>query len=257
MTEPIRGSVSSATAVGLRAAQEDRFVVVELDGGFALAVFDGHNGAGTAEMAASLLPETFRRSLERSGSGRATVVATIGTLHERTADREDGSSVSLVHVDETAGRATAGVLGDSPVIIREADGEATLGPLHNTMANPADAERAVARGALFVWPYLVDDRTLEGVNLTRTIGDAALRFLGRTPETFSVALGAQSYVLVGTDGLFTPVASTPEALVERVDRLVTQGAEAQDLVDDALAEGSDDNVTVVLWKAGSSGSRGS
>jgi serine/threonine protein phosphatase PrpC len=246
----VRGVVTSATAQGMRSAQEDRYAVVDIaNRGLVLAVFDGHNGAATAHAAALLLPDAFQRSLDLYGDARAAVEAAIGIIREETSDREEGSSVSLVFIDESKGRATVGVLGDSPVLVLERDGRTVLGPLHNTMVNPDDAERAVARGALLMGPYLMDPRTLEGVNLTRTIGDAAFGFLGRTPETLGVDIGPQSYVLVATDGLFSPEAPNPEALVRRLDRLVSEGADARALVDDAIESGSDDNVTVVLWRA--------
>jgi len=243
------GIVTSATAQGMRPAQEDRMAVVEVDGGLALAVFDGHNGAATAETAARLFPDAFRDSLERYGAGRACVEATIGILREATADRFEGSSASVVHVDERGGTATVGVLGDSPVIVRDAAGEVVLAPVHNTGADPDGAEAAVERGAERMGPYLVDPSTGEGVNLTRTIGDAPLRFLGRTPDVLTVDLGSSSYVVVASDGVVTPDAPSRAGLVSRIERLMDEGADAEAIVDDALASGSDDNVTVVLWRA--------
>lgn len=242
--------ITTESVLGLRDAQEDRYVAKHIEGrGWLLAVFDGHNGAGTAEAALNLVEEAFVRSVERYGAGTAAVGATIGILREETADRVEGSSASLVHIDEAAERAYVGVLGDSPVIVRGGDGEYVVGPVHNTMLNPEDAERAVERGAQLVGPYLVHPERLEGVNLTRTIGDAELEFLGRTPEVLDVALGLQSFVLVGSDGLYTRLAQTPDVLVSRVAELVVEGADASELVADALAAGSEDNVTAVLWQA--------
>jgi serine/threonine protein phosphatase PrpC len=154
----------------------------------------------------------------------------------------------VVFVDETSERVYAAVIGDSPVVVRDAEGELVIGPLHNTAANPDDAERAVQRGALLVGPYLVDSDRMEGVNLTRTIGDADLTFLGRSPEVLEAALGPRSFVLVASDGVFTRFAPNPEILMERIAEFVDSGADANALVADALATGSDDNVTVVLWR---------
>lgn len=250
----MRGSVTSATAQGLRPEQEDRYAVVRVDedrGRWLLAVFDGHNGAQTAEIAAGLVPEVFDRTLTRYGDAKAAIEATIGVLGAETADRSEGSSVSLAYVDGDAGRAVIGVLGDSPVLVRDASGSCVLGALHNTIVNPEDAARAVARGAMMIGPYLCDPQTLEGVNLTRTIGDAELAFLGRAPEMLDAELGPRSFVLVASDGLFSFASPSPDALVERAARLVDEGAGAEDIVADALANGSDDNVTVVLWRASS------
>jgi serine/threonine protein phosphatase PrpC len=135
------------------------------------------------------------------------------------------------------------------VIVRDAAGDVRIGPLHNTGANPQDAQRAVERGALLVGPYLVDPDRLEGVNLTRTIGDSEFPFLGRSPEVLDAGLGAASFVLVASDGVFTRATPAVDALLGRVTALVDGGAEAAAIVDDALAAGSDDNVTAVLWRA--------
>jgi serine/threonine protein phosphatase PrpC len=246
------GSVTSATAIGLRPAQEDRYAVVRVDEhgrrGWALAVFDGHSGAETADTAASRFEDAFRRTLERGRSDETIVRISVEIVRDEVADRVEGSSVSVAWIDEEAGRAAFGVLGDSPVIVRGEDGRTILGPLHNAIVNVADRDRAIERGALYMGGYLVDPRTLEGVNLTRTIGDAPFGFLGRESETFGAALGTNSYVLVATDGVFTDLAPGPDALVGHIDALVDEGKDAQDIVDDALAGGTEDNVTVLLWR---------
>lgn len=247
----VRGSVTSATAQGLRDAQEDRLVALRLDGdrGWILGVFDGHNGAAVAELAAQLLPDAFRHAIERHHEAKDAIEATIGALRTDAADRYEGSSVSLAFIDEHDGRITVGVLGDSPVIFRDAAANCVIGPLHNTFLDPEDTQRAVERGAMLVGPYLVRSDTMSGVNLTRTIGDAEFDFLGRTPETVDADLGPESFVLLASDGVFNQTAPGPAALVDRTTTLVDAGLDAQAIVDDALAQGSDDNVTAVLWRA--------
>jgi len=216
--------------------------------GWLLAVFDGHNGPGTADVAAKRIGEVFARCAEQYGVGPAAVDAAVGAIRDEVAERNDGSSASVVFVDEQEDRAYASVLGDSPVMVRTETDEVAMAPLHNTAANPEDAARAVERGALLVGPYLVDSDRMEGVNLTRTIGDADLTFLGRTPESAQFSLGPRSFVLVASDGMFTFLAPTPDALLSRAADLVDAGLSAEAMVEDALAAGSDDNVTVLLWR---------
>jgi serine/threonine protein phosphatase PrpC len=232
-------------------------VVVRLDeagrDGWALGVFDGHAGAGTADIASRIFEYAFRRSVEVNDTDVGAVQMTIRLLVRFLADRDEGSSASVVWIDEIAGRTTIGALGDSPVVMRGADGRSVIGPLHNVFLNPEDRDRAIERGAVYMGGYLVDPKSFEGVNLTRTIGDAALTFLGREPETMSVELGPQSYVVIGTDGLFTPAVSEPDELIARIETLVDRDADAQAIVDDAIASGSEDNVTAVLWRPGVSG----
>jgi serine/threonine protein phosphatase PrpC len=245
----MRGQVTSGSAQGLREAQEDRFHVCRFgERGWLLAVFDGHNGPGTADVAAKRIRDVFARCAEQYGAGPAAVDAAVGAIRDEVADRNDGSSASVVFVDEENDRAYAAVLGDSPIVVRTATDEMAMASIHNTAANPQDAARAVERGALLVGPYLVDSDRMEGVNLTRTIGDADLTFLGRTPESADFALGPRSFVLVCSDGMFTSLAPTPDALLTRAADLVDAGLGADAMVEDALAAGSDDNVTVLLWR---------
>ncbi len=249
MLGAVRGYVTSGSVQGLREAQEDRFHASRFgDRGWLLAVFDGHNGAGTADVAVQRVEDVFTRCIEQYGVGSGALSATIGAIRDETAERNDGSSASVVFVDEEGDRVYAAVLGDSPVMVRDATGDLALGPLHNTAANPGDAERAVERGALLVGPYLVDPDRMEGVNLTRTIGDADLTFLGRTPEVVDFDLGPESFVLVASDGVFTRLSPNPEILLVHAGDLVDAGADAEAVVADALASGSDDNITAVLWR---------
>jgi serine/threonine protein phosphatase PrpC len=245
----VRGHATSGSVQGLRDAQEDRFHASRIgERGWLLAVFDGHNGAGTADAAAGRIADIFARTTEQYGFTAAALEAALGSLRDEVAERHDGSSASVVFVDEEQDRAYATVLGDSPVVVRNASGDVVMAPLHNTAANPKDVDEAVGRGALLIGPYLVNPDTMEGVNLTRTIGDADLTFLGRAPEVVELPLGAGSFVLVASDGVFTRLGPTPDALMVRLTDLVDAGADAGQVVEDALACGSDDNVTVLLWR---------
>jgi serine/threonine protein phosphatase PrpC len=97
----------------------------------------------------------------------------------------------------------------------------------------------------------LEDSRLPGIGLqmARALGDAALdRVLNREPDLLTVELGAESVVLVASDGLLLPLApadSQLEILMERV----RQGADAEALVQAALAAPTGDNVTVLVWKA--------
>jgi serine/threonine protein phosphatase PrpC len=250
MLAAVHGTVTMGSVQGLRDAQEDRYVVARMgEHGWLLAIFDGHNGAGAAQAAAERVESAVSSALAQYGVGTGAMSAAVGVLRDEVAERIDGSSATVVYVDEEAARVYAAVLGDSPVIVRNADGDVAIGPLHNTAANPEDADRAVERGAILVGPYLVHPEKMEGVNLTRTIGDAELGFLGRAPEVLEASLGARSFVLVASDGVFTRLAPSPEMLAARFGEVIRESTDAEELVADALAAGSDDNVTVLLWRA--------
>src|SRR5258708_30874741 len=59
--------ISHATAQGLRAEQQDRFVISGLEQGQLLAVMDGHGGPQTADLLAHTISEAFQTALKRQG----------------------------------------------------------------------------------------------------------------------------------------------------------------------------------------------
>lgn len=244
-------TVTHATAQGPRPAQEDRFVAARLDGvsgePWLVAVMDGHAGSAASDHCAERLEGVVVEQLERGERPEEALRSAIAVLEGETRDVGAGTSLTAALISE--GRGTLAVLGDSPAVYRDASGSAGVGPVHNALTDPEGRQAALRRGAEYVGGYLVDAGSGEGVALTRVLGDAGLPFLERTPEVFAVDLGVGSFVLCATDGVFTPAAPDPDGLVEHVTRLVDGGADAEAVVSDALSNGTDDNVTAVLWQA--------
>lgn len=244
-------TVTHATAQGPRPAQEDRLVVARLEevsgSPRLVAVMDGHAGSAASDHCADRLEEAVADQLDRGERPEEALRSAIAVLEGETHDVGAGTSLTAALIAE--GRATLAVLGDSPVVYRDAAGEVGIGPVHNALIDAEGRQAALRRGAEYVGGYLVDARSGEGVALTRVLGDAALDFLERTPEIFTVDLGPGSFVLCVTDGVFTSAAPDPDGLVEHVTQLVDGGADAEAVVSDALSNGTDDNVTAVLWRA--------
>ena len=126
-----------------------------------------------------------------------------------------------------------------------------FGPDHNIITNLKERAAAQARGGVFHGSYLEDPRLPDvGLQMARSLGDAELaRVLNREPEIETVALGGKGVVLVGTDGLYLPGGEPNPDQLTRLLKLIQQGADAQALVQDALARQTGDNVTALVWQS--------
>jgi len=244
--------ISHATAQGRRSQQQDRFVVSKLAKGQLLAVIDGHGGSTTAELLAKELSAALESALNtQKGRVDLALKETVACLAGKTAQETSGSTLSIVFIPGDQTFAHAAVLGDSPVIILDAQGGLHISPLHNARSNPQERTAALARGARFSEGYLEDPQVPgEGLQMSRALGDRSLaRILNREPDIYRVPLGKNSFVLLSTDGVLDSFDPMVEAQLNRIATLVKNGQEAQDLVEDALRRQTGDNVTVLIWKA--------
>lgn len=242
------GTVTHATAQGPRPAQEDRWVVADLGEQVLIAVMDGHGGETASVYCAEHLSDEVSRFLEEGHPPAEALRSAIAVLERGTNEVLAGTSLTAAIVE--ADGATLAILGDSPAVWKDASGEVRIGPVHNAQTDPDGRQAALERGAEYAGGYLIDPGSGEGVALTRVLGDAGLPFLERTPEVFRVDLASDAFVVCATDGVFTRAAGGPEALARRLEELVGGGADAGEVVEDAMAKGTEDNVTVVLWRAG-------
>lgn len=246
------GTVTHATAQGPRPAQEDRFLASRLEEvsgePWLIAVMDGHAGSAASDLCADRLEAAVREQLGRGEGAEEALRSAIAALEGETREVQAGTSLTAALIE--GGRSAMAVLGDSPLVYRDASGEERIGPVHNALTDPEGRQAALRQGAEYAGGYLVDPASGEGVALTRVLGDARLSFLERSPEVFGAELGTGSFVLCATDGVFTRAAPGPEGLVAHLVELVDGGADAEAIVSDALETGTDDNVTVVLWRAG-------
>ena len=247
--------MTSASAQGGRSHQEDRAVFEWIEtnavSGWLLAVFDGHRGAASAEQAAQGLRSLFVERLTAQRGDAASALRDVFTaLNDLTREYVSGSTASVVFIPADAKVATLAVLGDSPIVILDARGNAHFGPDHNVRTNLNERAAAEARGGVYRSGYL-EDGQLPGVGLqmARSLGDADLsRVLDRAPEVETVPLGGQGIVLVGTDGLLSPGGTANSDQLGRLLALIQEGAGAKEIVTDALARGTGDNVTAIVWR---------
>ena len=83
--------------------------------------------------------------------------------------------------------------------------------------------------------------------MTRAFGDADMdSALLREPEVFELPIGKDSFVLVGTDGLFDPSHQSSESAKEIAALADIATNEAKNLVSYSVQKPTGDNVTAIL-----------
>ncbi len=252
-------NISYHTAQGQRDYQEDTFIAERLvllnghDTLTVLAVMDGHGGSETAEF----LAEAFIQILAKVGldpkselpNWRDTLATTITVLGQMTKTMQAGSTLSVVFLPSVEEKAYVAVVGDSPVIIKDAVGNITISPEHNARSNERERDAAISRGASFDGSYLYSPESGQGLQMSRALGDSNLSsFIDRTPEIYEVDINPDSFVVVASDGLLDPAHASTAHEAERIAKLVEEGADASALVEDALLRQTGDNVTVLVAK---------
>src|SRR5208337_4947309 len=211
---------SYATHKGLRPYQEDRLFVASTAQGLAFGVFDGHGGAQCAET----VLESFLYLLGDADPAKPildTLSEAFAVVNAKTQDMHDGTTASIAFIPLSADVVYVAVLGDSPVIVKQADGSIWVAPEHNVRTNKAEAEAAKQRGGAVVGGYLVAHWDGPGLQMARALGDKALdKVLSRVPEISTQALGVGSFVLVCTDGALDPGHENAEAAAKSVVELI-------------------------------------
>jgi serine/threonine protein phosphatase PrpC len=248
----MRTITSHATAQGTREHQEDRSFINSTEDGLLIAVFDGHGGEAAAAGSATHLMDFFNQV--GTDDTLVTVPAKMKKLFEllavNTSVMVSGTTASIVFIPSTLDRAFVGVVGDSPVVIRNADGDMWKAPEHNVNSNPAEVAAAKGRGGVVINGYLFGRKNKglnpPGTQMARALGDVELDdVLSREPEIFEISLGKDSFVLVASDGLMNSNQGANDP-ARAVIALVDRGATAGNLVKAALDAKTGDNATAVL-----------
>lgn len=244
-----------ATQMGRRPYQEDRNVVYWIpDVGYLLAVFDGHGGTSAAEYCSQrLIPlchevyDNFLFPVRPTVSFEIWLRQIFKVLNDDTELFGPGCAASIVFIPKDGSEAVVGVLGDAPVLVKKADGALWLSPEHNVRTNREEADAAIARGGFVQSGYLFIGQSGGGLQMSRALGDRHLGpVLNREPQIFRVPVGAGSFVLVASDGLFDP--SHASNVSEQIAAHIEGGALAEELVQNAVNEPTYDNVTAILVK---------
>lgn len=251
--DPI-GSYTICSEKGERDYQEDRCVVKTLQLGDLrlqmLAIMDGHSGSDVAELVKNILPKIVEESFLQTGTDIPRLLQdTINTINQHTRYNHSGSTLSMVIIPNDERKAYVAVLGDSPVIILDQNGRAVTSPDHNIRTNLEERNEAIKKGAITDGRYIYDQKTGNGIQMSRALGDVSMdSILNRNPEIYEVNISEDSFVVVATDGVLDPGHDT-ELDIYRVIEMVDKGAEAENLVKDALERQTGDNATAIVWRA--------
>jgi serine/threonine protein phosphatase PrpC len=239
---------TTATAKGLRPYQEDRVFTASYSKGLLIGVFDGHGGHEVAQLAVTELPGFFADEIEKpKASPKTALKKAIHKLVVQTQAEYAGSTLSLAYIPYRGNTVYGAVLGDSPILIKDAEGKINISPEHNVRTNMEERRAAEARGGFVMNGYLCQSYDGGGLQMARALGDASLsRVLSRVPDIYSVKVNTDSFVIVATDGAFDPGHYEFAKAAEDVAKLVEAGGNAQEVVNRAVEARTGDNVTAVV-----------
>lgn len=221
---------------------------------------DGHGGDKTSSYVAQQLSDGLldRILVAANKTLNEALALTFQDLNESTlelsrktlAHYESGTTLSLAYIPDGEDSLHVGVIGDSPVILAKKDGTFHRSPEHNARSNEAERKAAEQRGGLFENGYLSSrSRDGMGIQMTRDIGCHTMRdVLLRYPDIYELAVQNGDVLILGSDGLLDPAHFSNDGDEQRIVKLVLDGAEAQDLINDALDRETGDNVSVIVYR---------
>jgi serine/threonine protein phosphatase PrpC len=226
--------------------------------GILLAVADGHGGDETSSYVAQQLSDgLFDMMVADNKNLNDALKTAFQYLNDSTlelskktfAHYESGTTLSVVYIPDGQDKLHIGIIGDSPVIVARMDGKFHISPEHNARSNEEERKAAEQRGGLFSDGYLHSPSTRMGLQMTRDIGCHAMgNVLRRYPDIYDFAIHDGDVLIVASDGLLDPAHSSTDEDVRRLTKLVLEGAEAQELIDDALRRQTGDNVSAVVYR---------
>ena len=245
----MRTVISSATHKGARDYQEDRFVVDVNSDGVLAAVYDGHGSDKCSTFLKTATLDAFNAVADNPALPfiEMKLKGMFEWLNIRTRGLVAGSTATIAYIPPLLDKVYVGVLGDSPAIVKLADGQFWIAPDHNVRSNPREVQLAKERGGMVFNGYLYGTRfSSPGLQMSRAFGDCESDVLLREPEVFELPIGKDSFVLVGTDGLFDPSHRSSESAKEIAALADIATNEAKNLTSYAIQKPTGDNVTCIL-----------
>lgn len=216
---------------GMRPYMEDRTLVVPSLAGHpgvsVFAVFDGHGGAGVAELATKLLPDLISETLSRCKLPEAALRECFAQLDKNLLNMHVSAEQDFHRVGSTANvclavsragrtRVFCANCGDSRAVLSRAGVAIDLSKDHAPQ-NPGEERRIEAAGGQVVMCDAVG-RVDGGLAVSRALGD--FKYKARTdlvpekqkviavPDIKEIVIGdCDDYVVIGSDGIFTVFSS--------------------------------------------------
>lgn len=241
-------SITCIQEQGPRSYQEDRSFHKHIDGvdytGKLLAVMDGHGGSATAELCANEIGQLF--SPRSAKSVEEDLKGLVSLLNGKTINFLAGTTISIACVLEDHRKVSIAVLGDSPVVVFDDEGNLHVSPEHNVRSNLQERGAAQKRGGVYGSGYIWERDQEYGLQMGRALGDAHLgRIISHEPEIYT--LNNPQWILVASDGLIDPCHEQSEGLFLEIKKYAQKRASAKDLMQWALSRGLRDNATAIVW----------
>lgn len=273
--------VVSSSLVGRRRVNEDRVVTKQNpEAGYVIAgVYDGHNGAKTSSHLAKHLHRDVMHEMEalahngpsqrfrlcccaRRRTFQQAVVHALHTCFTECDDRiqygnrkthePSGSTAVLTIVDST--HIYVANVGDSRAVLCRG-GKAL--PVSNDHKPYLDREKQYieSKGGFVAGKYMINPMTSEALAVSRAFGDIAFRkkpnnILSCKPDVVHMRRSRHDrFLLLATDGLFDVMSNQEvcDAVMKSYSNPGVPCADiAKELAEEAICQGSMDNVSIVI-----------
>lgn len=232
--------------LGVRKSMED-FLVLEEDvlgdGRFAIfVVMDGHGGSEVVKLVKSRFGDFYRSALRTQGSMKGAVknaIASTANLIVSSGTKGSGTTFCGLFVDRQTKTCLAANIGDSRMIGGRKP--AFITPEHKA-SNEAEARRIRQAGGT-----IINGRVGGTLMVTRSLGDVELASSGviAEPEIFEFP-AEKGLIAIASDGLWDQ--TTPQLFDQTVKKFVGRPLSelGSMLVDQAIANGSMDNISLIL-----------
>ncbi|MBI4991994.1 MAG: protein serine/threonine phosphatase 2C family protein [Candidatus Harrisonbacteria bacterium] len=246
----MKGIVSVEIRQGPRSHQEDRYVRLRIDKpdlkGWLLAVMDGHVGKAVAELCAEKIKDLFQITDE--SQAEESLRCLVADLNSQTEAYSEGSTFSAALLLDGIPGVSVAVLGDSPVVVLDQEGNLNVSPEHNVRSNLKERKAAEQRGGIYADGYIWTDLSalVRGLQMSRALGDSYLgKVLSREPDIYTIH--NPEWVLVASDGVFDPGHHNTGKLLEEIKECAMRRSTAQDVMKWAEDRGLEDNATALVW----------
>lgn len=266
-------AVGWAEDIGRRNEMEDGFVFVDAFGGNRTSayfgVYDGHGGRQVVDFVTRELHESVLREMRKTNSVPDALLQAFQATDEEIVRRNimvSGCTACVcVLLEERHARVIyTAHLGDSRAVMSRGGSATRLTSMTDHKAtDPLEGKRVIEAGG-----QIVNDRVNGMLAMTRALGDHLLKMpvlpndvVSNVPDITSTDLTVQdSFVILACDGLWDVVndqhavelvAQGLRELAPIAPRLEAEGRSlaeilARMLVEEGLARGSNDNISVVV-----------
>lgn len=244
----MESNVTYSSRQGPHEEQEDYYFLSQIEEknlrGWLVAIMDGHDGKDAAEFCAKKISRFFK--LKQADQTEEALRVLIEKLHYGTTLFESGSTISVAVILESHKKISVAILGDSPVVVLDKNGELHISPEHNIRSNPAEREAVEKRGGICKDGYVFADKDGDGIQLSRILGDAHLsRIVSREPDVYTIS--DPEWVLLASDGVFDPGHESGFGDLKEIKKLAFSRATAKDIMQWAESRELKDNATALVW----------